>query len=667
MPSIRRSLQRAQDGGAQRWRAWRRRRAVRGKAGGVSRLTLALVAMLAVALGTFAACLAFLYGGQPSARDLPLSALTAQVKQGHVERMTLLAEDNTVLSRLAGSDTQYRTQIATDGAFTDLVATSPTTVAATGVHLRADVDPQQSKRIVSAVTTFLLPLVILANLFALFMALGKSGGSGIGEVMTFGKVGAGKDRRAKSPVSFEQVGGAGEAVVELREVVDYLTDPARYRTLGAAPPKGVLLFGPPGTGKTLLAKAVAGEAGVPFFSVAGAEFVESLVGVGAARVRDLFARVRAAAPAIVFIDELDAAGRKRGAGSAGGGTDEREQTLNQLLVEMDGFDVSEGVVVMGATNRPDILDPALMRPGRFDRHITIDRPDAGGREQILRIHAAGKPLAPDADLQVLARRTPGFTGADLANVVNESILLAIREARSQVTMDDLTEAVHRVLHGPKRRGRLLSADEKRRAAVHEAGHAVAMAAAGRLEHVERVSLLTGGAMLARTELDPEAAPSSSKSALETTLSVFMAGRAAEQLLYADPSTGAERDLQQATDLARQLVARYGLSDAIGPVRLLADSSEGFLDTNVPYAEIAEATREVVDVEIKRLLQGALDLARRTLMANRTVFDQFCDALEAQETLDGARVRELLADVRPAPLRPVGSGNARSAVSQATSR
>ncbi len=323
------------------------------------------------------------------------------------------------------------------------------------------VDEQAAKQKVRLVTTFLLPLMILANLFALLFTLGKGGSSAIGDVINFGSIGKGKAKKNASYVTFEDVGGADEAVTELREVRDYLTDPAKYEALGAAPPKGVLLFGPPGTGKTLLAKAVAGEAGVPFFSVAGAQFVEALVGVGAARVRDLFERVRAAAPAIVFIDELDAAGRKRGTGGGGGGSDEREQTLNQLLVEMDGFEVSSGIVVIGATNRPDILDPALMRPGRFDRHITIERPDQEGRERILRIHAKGKPMAASVDFEFLAERTPGFTGADLANVVNEAALLAIRQGKETVEPAELEEAILRILTGPKRRGRLMSPDERR--------------------------------------------------------------------------------------------------------------------------------------------------------------------------------------------------------------
>ncbi|HVE63439.1 MAG TPA: AAA family ATPase, partial [Mycobacteriales bacterium] len=372
----------------------------------------------------------------PSAKPAPLP-LTNRVP-----------EDSPVRDEEAAGD--YFVNVSGSGSLTQGLEQ-----ALRGSTVEVAVDEQGAKQKVRLVTTFLLPLMILANLFAMLFTLGKGGSSAIGDVINFGSIGKGKAKKNASYVTFEDVGGADEAVTELREVRDYLTDPAKYEALGAAPPKGVLLFGPPGTGKTLLAKAVAGEAGVPFFSVAGAQFVEALVGVGAARVRDLFERVRAAAPAIVFIDELDAAGRKRGTGGGGGGSDEREQTLNQLLVEMDGFEVSSGIVVIGATNRPDILDPALMRPGRFDRHITIERPEQEGRERILRIHAKGKPMAPSVDFAFLAERTPGFTGADLANVVNEAALLAIRQGKALVEPAELEEAIQRILTGPKRRGRLM--------------------------------------------------------------------------------------------------------------------------------------------------------------------------------------------------------------------
>src|SRR6059058_3876211 len=442
------------------------------------------------------------------------------------------------------------------------------------------------------ISTFLLPLLILATVFALLLAPGGRGGGGaIGDVTDFSQMRKGKVGKGASHVSFEDAGGVDEAIAELREVVDYLKYPSKYEALGAAPPKGLLLFGPPGCGKTLLAKAVAGEAEVPFFSVAGAEFVEALVGVGAARVRDLFARVRAAAPAIVFIDELDAAGRKRGAGGGTGGSDEREQTLNQLLVEMDGFDVSRGIVVIGATNRPDILDPALRRPGRFDRHITIERPDLDGRVRILAIHGRGKPFAPNVDLADIAQRTPGFTGADLANVVNEAALLTIRGERDEITTVDLEEAIRRVLEGPKRRGHLLSDDERRRAAYHEAGHVIVALCQDEQQAVQRVSILTRGRAIATTELRQEEEELMlTTSQLRGRLTVKLAGAAAERLITGEISTGVEADLEEATALARDMVARFGMADEVAPLRLYGPDSSAYLGEETPLADIASETK-----------------------------------------------------------------------------
>ena len=526
------------------------------------------------------------------------------------------------------------------------------------------VDEQGDKQKVRLVTTFLLPLMILANLFAMLFTMGKGSSSAIGDVINFGSIGKGKAKKNASYVTFEDVGGADEAVTELREVRDYLTDPAKYEALGAAPPKGVLLFGPPGTGKTLLAKAVAGEAGVPFFSVAGAQFVEALVGVGAARVRDLFERVRAAAPAIVFIDELDAAGRKRGTGGGGGGSDEREQTLNQLLVEMDGFEVSSGIVVIGATNRPDILDPALMRPGRFDRHITIERPEQEGRERILRIHAKGKPMAPSVDFTFLAERTPGFTGADLANVVNEAALLAIRQGKALVEPAELEEAILRVLTGPKRRGRLMSTEERQRAAYHESGHVVVAAAAGRVSDVERVSILSRGKQIATTTLQSDADTSLlSQTALRGQLVTLLGGIAAENLVFGEMSTGGEQDLEQATDLARDMVARYGMSPVLGAVRLLGKASEAFLGNDIPLADISTETRAVLDAEIRRFIAEAQEEAMELLSRHRATLDGLAERLEAEETLEGEELQEVLAPIEREMSREKISPNGRSSAAR----
>lgn len=512
---------------------------------------------------------------------------------------------------------------------------------------RVRVEPQTRKAEVRIVATLVLPLMLLANLFVLLFVGGKGGSSGIGEVETFSSIGKGRfSRKGKSPTTFADIAGADEAVEELREVRDYLADPERYKELGAQPPKGVLLIGPPGCGKTLLAKAVAGEVGVPFFSVAGAEFVESLVGVGAARVRDLFARVRSVAPAVVFIDELDAAGRKRGGGGAGGGNEEREQTLNQILVEMDGFDVSSGIVVMAATNRPDILDPALLRPGRFDRHVTVDRPDLVGRVNILELHARGKPMGLDVDLGYVARRTAGFSGADLANVINESALLAVRQAKDEIEMPDLEEAIQRNISGATRRGQSLTPDERQRAAYHESGHVIVSAASGQLGELHRVSILATGPNIGTTSrLDNEAALLTERH-LKSRLATHLAGLASEQLVLGDRSTGSERDVEQATRLAREMVARYAMSDRVGPVRLLAADVDGFLDAEVPLAAVSGQTHQELDAEVKRLLEEAKAEATRLLVTHRAALDALASSLEDSETLEGADLEAFVAMVRP---------------------
>ena len=551
---------------------------------------------------------------------------------------------------------EYWVSYPSSDALTALVAE---TVTAAGAHVT--VDPQSKKQAVKAVTTFLLPLMILANLFGLLFSASRGGGSGIGEIMMFGSIGSRRVRRknkGKGAINFESVAGADEAVAELREVRDYLQDPAKYEEIGATPPKGVLLVGPPGCGKTLLAKAVAGEAGVPFFSVAGAEFVESLVGVGAARVRDLFARVRLVAPAIVFIDELDAAGRKRGSGGSSGGSDEREQTLNQMLVEMDGFDVSSGIVVIGATNRPDILDPALLRPGRFDRHVTIDQPDSHGRTQILKLHAKGKPISAKVDFEYIAKRTPGFSGADLANVLNEAALLTVREKKPEIEMPELEEAIQRVLAGPKKRGRVLSEEEERRAAYHESGHAVVAAASGRLEDVHRVSILARGKAVASAGIRSGDSVLLTRSQIFSQIVTAMGGIASEEIVFGEPSTGAEEDLERATNLARDMVARFGMGTKRR--RLASHEVDEFLGGDVNLSEISPETHHEMENEIDKLLVQAENEAHRLLVENKQYLETLAERLVEEETLEGEEVWALLQPVAAhgyqAPAWGLGSGN-----------
>ena len=633
-----------------RWADRRRARAAVGSSG-PGKLVLALGTSVALLFVIFAVCLSYLFS-PPAGRSVSLDQIDALSAGSRIETATFLDQDNELVLTLrsvpdavakqAGNKQAaparvngvsaaagtVRAAIASNGSVTPRLTEA---LKAGGARVVFDSQPGQAK--IRIFATFLLPVLILANIFALLF-LGKgAGGGAIGEVTNFGRVDDGS-RTGGSTVTFADVGGAEEAVIELAEVRDYLLDPAKYHALGAAPPKGVLLFGPPGTGKTLLARAVAGEAGVPFFSVAGAEFVESLVGVGAARIRDLFRRVNAVAPAIVFIDELDAAGRKRGSGGGGGGSDEREQTLNQLLVEMDGFEVSTGVVVIAATNRPDILDPALMRPGRFDRHITVERPDAEGRERILKIHTSKKPLAPDVDLARLAQRCPGFTGADLASVVNEAALLTIRRQGSIIEMKELEEAVVRVLEGPQRRGRVLTAEERRRAAYHEIGHIVVAASLGRLEDIHRVTVLARGRTIAAATFGDTEATLLTRTSLHHQLVGTLGGVAAEELVLGEGSTGAEQDLEHATSLARDMVTRYGMSDEIGPVRLQVKAGEGFLGDDSQLVELSDETQRDVERAIRSLVEGARAEAKDILSAHRHELDVLAARLDVEETLEG---------------------------------
>jgi len=490
----------------------------------------------------------------------------------------------------------------------------------------------------------LLPFAVLILLFVafwfVFMQQAQGGGN---RVMSFGKSRARLHTDTKHRVTFSDVAGAEEEKYELKEVVDFLKNPKKYLELGARIPKGILLVGPPGTGKTLLAKAVAGEAGVPFFSISGSDFVEMFVGVGAARVRDLFEQAKKNSPCIIFIDEIDAVGRHRGAG-LGGGHDEREQTLNQLLVEMDGFSVNEGIIVIAATNRPDILDPALLRPGRFDRRITVGIPDIKGREEILKVHSRGKPLAPEVDLKVLAKRTAGFTGADLENVMNEAAILAARKGLKQIGMAELEEAITRVIAGPEKKSRVLTEKDKRLVAYHEAGHAVVAKLLPHADPVHQISIIprgmAGGYTLTLPEEDKYFV---SKSELMDEITQLLGGRAAEALVLNDISTGASNDIQRATQIARKMVTEYGMSENMGPVTFGGKYEEIFLGRDWgTYRNYSEKVAALIDKEIKNIVQEAYERAETLLKENINKLHKVAEALLEREKLDVEEFEEVFA-------------------------
>jgi len=488
----------------------------------------------------------------------------------------------------------------------------------------------------------ILPYILLIGLFIFIMMQLQGGGN---RVMQFGKAKAKQVTKDTPKVTFKDVAGAEEAVEELHEIKEFLASPGKFRALGARIPKGVLLFGPPGTGKTLLARAVAGEAGVPFFSISGSDFVEMFVGVGASRVRDLFEQAKQSAPAIVFIDEIDAVGRHRGAGM-GGGHDEREQTLNQLLVELDGFDVKSGVIVIAATNRPDILDPALLRPGRFDRQVVVDRPDRRGREAILDVHSKGKPLADEIDLQVLARQTPGFTGADLANLINEAAILAARREKDIIGMDELEEAIERVIAGPERKSRVMSDEERKITAYHEGGHALVGFALPNADPIHKVTIIprgrAGGYTLALPLEDKNYAR---RSELVDQLAMSLGGRTAEELIFSDPTTGASNDIEKATTLARRMVMEWGMSDRLGPLQYGKPEGEVFLGRDYTRGnEVSDDLAAAIDEEIRKLITQAHEEARQILSTHRDALDAIADALLDQETLDSDEVAAIFKDV-----------------------
>ncbi len=496
---------------------------------------------------------------------------------------------------------------------------------------------------------FLLPMLIILAIFWFLLSRMQGGGG----MMKFGKSKAKLVSKETPQVTFADVAGAEEAVEELEEIREFLADSEKFQQVGAKIPKGVLLYGPPGTGKTLLARAVAGEAGVPFYSISGSDFVEMFVGVGASRVRDLFEQAKANAPAIIFVDEIDAVGRHRGAGM-GGGHDEREQTLNQLLVEMDGFDVNTNVILIAATNRPDILDPALLRPGRFDRQITVEAPDLQGRTAILQVHAKGKPMVPEIDLRMVAKRTPGFTGADLANVLNEAALLTARSGADLIDDRALDEAIDRVIAGPQKRTRVMNEKEKKITAYHEGGHALTAAALRYTDPVTKVTILPRGRALGYTMVMPtEDKYSTTRNELLDQLVYAMGGRVAEEIVFHDPTTGASNDIEKATALARKMVTQYGMSDRIGAVKLGSDNGEPFLGRDMGHQrDYSEDIARIVDEEVRRLIDAAHDEAWEILHQYRDVLDRLVLELLERETLNEQELAEIFAPVTKREPRPV---------------
>ncbi len=573
-------------------------------------------------------------GGHYTRVEISYSEFLNELKKGNIKEVTIVEKEirgkfKNPVKTTSGDETNFVTHIPYEDP--DLVRK----LAEAGVEVKA-----KPKQIWRDVLISYLPWIILFFIFWWFIS--RQLGGGPREAFKFGKSRVKILSEDRPKVTFNDVAGVDEAKEELKEVIDFLKFPEKFKKLGARIPKGVLLVGPPGTGKTLLAKAVAGEAGVPFLSISGSDFVELFVGVGAARVRDLFEQAKQHAPCIVFIDEIDAVGRLRGAG-LGGGHDEREQTLNQLLVEMDGFDTSEGIVVMAATNRPDILDPALLRPGRFDRQIVVDRPDVKGREEILKIHTRKVPLAEDVDLATIARGTPGFSGADLANLVNEAALIAARRGHSKVTMDDFEEAKDKVLMGAARKSLVLSEEERRKIAYHEAGHAIVTRMLPGTDPVHKVTIIPRGRALGVTQQLPlDDRHIYSKDYLKNQLAILMGGRVAEQLVFNELTTGAGNDLERATELARKMVCEWGMSEKLGPVTFGKAEQEVFIGRELAMKKnYSEETAVMIDEEIKRFVYEAEETARDILTRNIDKLHLVAETLLEKETLSGTELDRLL--------------------------
>jgi cell division protease FtsH len=582
--------------------------------------------------------------------EIDTSQMVKHIESGEVESVLFVDGDQEIRATLDNGDKVISSWVA--GQQTGLVKLTEQQVEA-GQMEEFNVEVPKPSLLGSILAT-LLPFALIILLFLFLMNQVQGGG---GRVMQFAKSKAKLISKDMPKTTFADVAGCQEAIEELGEIKEFLQEPAKFQAVGAKIPKGVLLYGPPGTGKTLLARAVAGEAGVPFYSISGSDFVEMFVGVGASRVRDLFEQAKENAPAIVFIDEIDAVGRHRGAGM-GGGHDEREQTLNQLLVEMDGFDVRGGVILIAATNRPDILDPALLRPGRFDRQIGVEAPDLAGRHQILQVHSRGKPMAEGVDLLSVARRTPGFTGADLANVLNEAALLTARQDQKLIDDEALDEAIDRVIAGPQKRTRLMSEKEKLITAYHEGGHALVAAALPGTDPVHKVTILPRGRALGYTMVLPdEDKYSQTRSEMLDKLAYMLGGRAAEEMVFHDPTTGAGNDIDKATALARAMVTQFGMTERLGAIKLGEAQGEPFLGRDMGHTRnYSEDVAAVVDEETKKLLSNAHQEAFDILEENRDVLDALVLALMEHETLDKAEVAQIFEPLRRRPIRPAWTGS-----------
>jgi cell division protease FtsH len=592
----------------------------------------ALLAIVVIALGT-----AFFDNKAPSRETWKYSQFIQEVQSGKVERVRITNDRTRALVK------------APDGAdvLVNLPPNDPDLIKIlTDKSVDIVVLPQNDDGFwFRALSSLFFPVLLLVGLFFLLRRAQSGPGS---QAMNFGKAKARVQMEPQTQVTFGDVAGIDQAKLELAEVVDFLKNADRFTAIGAKIPKGVLLVGPPGTGKTLLAKAVAGEAGVPFFSISGSEFVEMFVGVGASRVRDLFEQAKQNAPCIVFIDEIDAVGRQRGAG-LGGGNDEREQTLNQLLTEMDGFEGNTGIIIIAATNRPDVLDAALLRPGRFDRQVVVDRPDYAGRLEILRVHARGKTLAKDVDLEKIARRTPGFTGADLSNLLNEAAILAARRNLTEISMDEVNDAIDRVLAGPEKKDRVMSEKRKTLVAYHEAGHALVGALMPDYDPVQKISIIPRGRAGGLTWFTPSEermdAGLYSRSYLQNQMAVALGGRVAEEIIFGEEevTTGASNDLQQVARVARQMITRFGMSDRLGPVALGRQQGNMFLGRDIASErDFSEETAAIIDAEVQSLVDEAYRRAKSVLVNNRHVLDKLAGSLIEKETVDAEELQDLLA-------------------------